>query len=933
MADILKLKKKAADFEAKKQMDKAIAAYREVLEVYESGDEHPIDIPLYNRVGDLLQGSGNLPEAMAVWERAVDHYTDGGFYNLAIALCNKILRQSPGRAVVYYKLGKISAEKGFKADARENFLEYAGRMQKAGNLNEAFRALKEFADLVPDQDDVRIMLADQLLKAGRKDEAIEQLQITHVQLTREGRDSDAGTVAEKMRAIDPSVEPRTSAGSDAGGGGGLVFLDLDAPASGARRSQASRPSLTPIAHSKRVTKATEGLDILDMGMDLPTATPPAEETPSASPPRARQATPAPEPAPEPTPEPTPEPAAEKVAKRPTDHSIKRLLEPTATPVAPVEVAPVDDLVIEPIIEPDSVAGVERVSALVDEIKKATPTPPAGDLVIERTHVEEPPEVLPGPLPGLERTSFGMDEPPSRQVPQTAEHKAPATDDLPLIEFPSVPMPEPPRAEEPETPRAAEPELPATAERRVPPKPRRSADDTPLPETAERRVPIIETPEAGTAKGTPLSTVRFSDFGTFGETKDTPSANEPVSADALEIVSSESMGIEPFSDTMPDPSLVGDLPGPIFGPRAAPLVGGAEAAEARESAMVLANSVDSLRDRATETPDDWGLRRQLAEALLDDGQREAGIEELEVALAGHERDGDLDTAASIAEEIVRLAPKVIKYHQKRVEFAFRAADQRRLAEAYVELADALLGDGQSAKARVVYQRVLEISPDDLRAQAALETIAEAPVPEPAPAARRSTHAVRPSAAPKPKAPAKKAEDEEFVSLGDWLREEEEPKSTRMVVEEKEPTGDEQADFADMLRKFKQGVSDNVDDEDHEAHYDLGVAYKEMGLLDEAIGEFQKSLRGTANRVRSLEALGLCFVEKTQLPVAATILQRALLEPGVGDDSLVGVLYLLGTISEELHLFPDAKRYYQRVFAVDIQFRDVSARLNAVEKQLS
>ena len=45
---------------------------------------------------------------------------------------------------------------------------------------------------------------------------------------------------------------------------------------------------------------------------------------------------------------------------------------------------------------------------------------------------------------------------------------------------------------------------------------------------------------------------------------------------------------------------------------------------------------------------------------------------------------------------------------------------------------------------------------------------------------------------------------------------------MVVAEKEPTGDEQADFNDMLRAFKQGISDNVDEEDHEAHYDLGVA---------------------------------------------------------------------------------------------------------------
>ena len=184
--------------------------------------------------------------------------------------------------------------------------------------------------------------------------------------------------------------------------------------------------------------------------------------------------------------------------------------------------------------------------------------------------------------------------------------------------------------------------------------------------------------------------------------------------------------------------------------------------------------------------------------------------------------------------------------------------------------------------------------------------------------------------KPEGPVAKRADDDFVSLGDWLREGEGPKSLRMVVEEQEPTGDEQADFADMLKKFKQGISENVEDEDHEAHYDLGVAYKEMGLVDEAIAEFQKALRSAQNRARTFEALGQCFLEKKQLPVATTILQRALSEPGIGDEQLVGVLYLLGYIHESLSKWAEAKAMYERVFAVDIQFRDVGDRLNAVDK---
>jgi tetratricopeptide (TPR) repeat protein len=173
----------------------------------------------------------------------------------------------------------------------------------------------------------------------------------------------------------------------------------------------------------------------------------------------------------------------------------------------------------------------------------------------------------------------------------------------------------------------------------------------------------------------------------------------------------------------------------------------------------------------------------------------------------------------------------------------------------------------------------------------------------------------------------------VNLGDWLRDDDAPKDTRMVVEEKEPSGDEEADFQEMLRKFKQGIADNVEEEDHQSHYDLGVAYKEMGLLDEAIAEFQKALRAPNNRVPTYEALGQCFMEKEQVAMAATILSRALHEKGVTEDQLVGVLYLLGRCAEARGQREQAIEYYQRVFVLDIQFRDVGERLVAVESARS
>jgi tetratricopeptide (TPR) repeat protein len=354
---------------------------------------------------------------------------------------------------------------------------------------------------------------------------------------------------------------------------------------------------------------------------------------------------------------------------------------------------------------------------------------------------------------------------------------------------------------------------------------------------------------------------------------------------------------------------------------------------RKSAAFAAKALDLLAEAVRAKPEDWSLRREYAEAMLEGGDRAGAITELESAMNGAEHVDDLDLAMAIADELGKLEPNVVKYHQKRVEYAFRRNDRPTLVEAYLTLADALMRNDQADKARAVYQRVLELAPDNIQAQAAVETIAPPPpAPQPPPRASASGPAKRPST-PKPSEPVKPAAaaaTDGFVNLGDWLRDEEGPKDTRMVVDEKEPTGDENADFNDMLKKFKQGVSENVDAEDYQSHYDLAIAFKEMGLLDEAIAGFQKALGAKSNRLPTYEALGDCFLQKEQPKMAAAILGRALNEPGVSDDQLVGVLYLLARAAEAQNDAGKALEYYQRVFVVDIQFRDVADRMSALEK---
>lgn len=795
MSKIAQLKKKAAEFEQKRQYDKALQAYLEVLTAEEASPSEETDVALYNRVGDLMLRLGNVGDAVTYYEKAVDKYEEGGFYNNAIALCNKILRHSPGRAIVYYKLGKISAHKGFKSDAKANFLEYASRMQKAGQIDAAFKALKEFADLSPDQDDIRLMLAEQLKKEERGSEAIEQLQILLDRYAAEGRDEDVRSTTERMKAIDPALDPRPSGNQRAQKADDLIFIDLDAPAA-PRRPTSSVPS-------------------------VPVVPPPAAE-----------------------------------------------------PIAPLET--IEPLDLEPMVD--------------------VPGP-----TVEPAPIE---------LEGLETTSVGS---------------GPAGDDIPLIELDSTPG-----LGEIETTSGGD--LPLLD---VP-------DEAPQGGALEFLMPDAPAEEASPLVGLPLV-----------------SPDAPIDPNArVSVVGGISMSDELLSES----GLADERPALDFligGDQAhdvgdaSPLAGldvtmpeeaeaEAERPRTRSTTSVLAQSAEGLASAVASSPEDWGLRRQYGEALLDDGRRAEGLAELELAMVGWDKANDVESARSVADEIVRLNPNSVRHHQKRVEYCFRANDRTGLVDAYLELADALLRDGQTEKSRAVYQRVLELAPGHARAEGALssfvEPAAQAPVPESKPtprasgttAPKRYTGMDMPAIRDEPPAAAAASGDDDYVDLGDWLRDDEPERSTRMVVDEREPSGDEEADFQDMLRKFKQGVAENVDEEDYDSHYDLGVAFKEMGLLDEAIAEFQKALRGTEHRVRTYEALGQCFIEKDLLPVAKSILTRALEEKGLDDAKLVGVLYLLGQTHETLDEPTDARRCYERVLAVDFGFADVATRLGALPR---
>ncbi len=173
---------------------------------------------------------------------------------------------------------------------------------------------------------------------------------------------------------------------------------------------------------------------------------------------------------------------------------------------------------------------------------------------------------------------------------------------------------------------------------------------------------------------------------------------------------------------------------------------------------------------------------------------------------------------------------------------------------------------------------------------------------------------------------KVPDEGYIDLGAMiLGTDTAEKSTRFTVAYEEPTGDEDADFAKMLSQFKEKVSENLDAGDVRAHCDLGTAYKEMGLLEEAIGSYQAALRAAPDHLPTYELMGQTFIEMGQHEAAVTSLERALAAASPVEDEMIGIYYYLGRAYESLDKTDSAVEFYNRVFSLDINFADVTERL--------
>jgi tetratricopeptide (TPR) repeat protein len=214
--------------------------------------------------------------------------------------------------------------------------------------------------------------------------------------------------------------------------------------------------------------------------------------------------------------------------------------------------------------------------------------------------------------------------------------------------------------------------------------------------------------------------------------------------------------------------------------------------------------------------------------------------------------------------------------------------------------------------------------------------ETPEPQPrVPAeavAEESAPAVVPPTTPEVREDAGQAEfalgdDEDLRAIAEALESELFESEEEIAPEEESAQA-----FEQVLNTFKERISEEVAQDDYRTHYDLAIAYKEMGLVDEAIREFQVAASSRELHRDACTMVAVCYREQSQHDKATRWYRQALESSSPEDDSRNELRYDLAEVLLEAGDARAALEEFRELFAVDPEFRDVDGRVSELEGRL-
>lgn len=293
-----------------------------------------------------------------------------------------------------------------------------------------------------------------------------------------------------------------------------------------------------------------------------------------------------------------------------------------------------------------------------------------------------------------------------------------------------------------------------------------------------------------------------------------------------------------------------------------------------------------------------------------------------ALSELENRKEHDRALAVIRRLTQLEETEVEFKIRYVRYLESLGRTEEAVEASLALAGRLEAEGRLGEARKAYERTGSLAPDDERALEGLRRL-EGVEDE------SEEEAVQGPGPRRPYMP-------DHVNGTDRGSVMDRPMPSIPLPPEDRGAGprpysgvaggsEAATDFEQLLSEFRAELHEKPARNDSSSRTELGARLKEMGRLDDAIRELQAAVREPSAPPLAFELLGEAFLEKGQARIAVRFLEKALGGLGQGDRDILGVLYQLGIAYESLNDLSKALICYERIFSVDIDYRDIQERI--------
>ncbi len=299
-------------------------------------------------------------------------------------------------------------------------------------------------------------------------------------------------------------------------------------------------------------------------------------------------------------------------------------------------------------------------------------------------------------------------------------------------------------------------------------------------------------------------------------------------------------------------------------------------------------------------EDW---INLAELYDSVGSTDESLEYYNKAAEANFNKKNYDESYTIYRKITELDSLSIISRQKMIQNALKLNSKEKAVESYFSLYECLERKKAHAESKKILDKIEKIDPNS----AVLDEIRG-----------------------KKKKTAKVKETKAAASLD--FEELFEAEVSEMVSLKEEPTM-KAPSLDTLLAEFKKKAREELEITDYAAHFNLGITYREMDLIEEAIDEFKKAMKAESWRLKSLEMLGLCHELMDEKKRAEDIYKMVISNKNFREDEKTAFFYHLGNLYVRQGTYPDALEQYKEIVKIDQDFADVKKKIELLSKKMS